>query len=171
MATKEIDFLKRQFFRISWSASTQRNPTYEKSASPEARALFLKEMGRFLMPKVNLEYSQEVSEDNHYSNIEGLMEYGAETGHGLLLGGRYKSANAQKLLNVYLKFLWCAGLITRPPHCPVDAIVLRAAGIRDQNWTEMQTLEEYRQIVGLLKLAAGTNSLADWELDVYEENA
>jgi len=171
MVCKEEDFLKRQFFKISWSASTQRNPTYKKATPQVARTAFMENIEHWVTENIDPEYSKNVSEERHYEKIKALMDYGTQAGRGILSGGIYKSANAQKLLNVYLKFLWCAGLIPRPPHCPVDAIVLRAAGLYKERWTELKTLEEYRKIIELLKVSAGTKPLAEWELDVYEENA
>jgi len=171
MASRDIDFLKRQFFKISWSASTQRNPTYQKSANPAERTRFMNEMGRYLIPIVDREYARKVSENRHYENLRALMDFGAQAGHDILVDGFFKSANAQKLLNVYLKFFWCAGRIPCPPHCPVDAIVLRAAGIPDKKWTTLHTLDEYCLIVDRLKITAGDLSLAEWELAIYEENA
>lgn len=171
MANKRIRFLKRQFFNNAWNASVQRNPTYSTIAMEGAQTGFKRSMNEFLIDMVDREYASAVSEELHYENIKALMDHGTRSGKGILCGEIYKSANAQKLLNVYLKFLWCAGLVPRPPHCPVDAVALKAAGIRDRKWTGLQDLEEYRQIVELLKTAAGTSSLAEWELDVYEKNS
>jgi hypothetical protein len=55
---------------------------------------------------------------------------------------------AQKLLNLYLKYLWCVGYIVEPPHCPIDRIIIGKTSFRDRlNWTEMGEAE-YREVIG-----------------------
>lgn len=43
----------------------------------------------------------------------------------VLADGRMKIGHAQKALNLYLKYMWCAGWVREPPHCPFDRIVLQ----------------------------------------------
>jgi len=171
MPNQRVQFLKRQFFGSAWNASVQRNNTYNANAYDGVKTRFKRAMEDYLMSMVDREYGNPISEDRHYENIRALMEHGAQAGHGILVNRVYRAANAQKLLNLYLKYLWCAGLVPRPPHCPVDSIVLRKAKIQDKKWTEMETLEDYRTIVERLMTAAGKLSLAEWELEVYQENA
>jgi hypothetical protein len=49
----------------------------------------------------------------------------------------YKYGVAQKLLNLFLKYLWCLGTIAEPPHCPVDRIIIGKTCYKDKNWTEI----------------------------------
>ena len=50
---------------------------------------------------------------------------------------------AQKAFNLYLKYLWRLGIIiVPPPHCPIDWVVLTAAGI-DGSWTKSDDEGQY----------------------------
>jgi len=74
-------------------------------------------------------YSQSVSDAEHFEAI-GRIAQTLSARHGSILkGGRFRYGTAQKAFNLYLKFLWRLGQIPTPPHCPVDGIVLSAAGI------------------------------------------
>lgn len=77
---------------------------------------------------------------------------------------------AQKSLNLYLKYLWCLSEVPMPPHCTVDGIVLRAAGVHG-SWTKCDSIEEYKRWIGELKKHAkkhaGTDKLAEWEILVW----
>jgi len=67
-----------------------------------------------------------------------------------------------------LKHLWCMGEIPEPPQCPVDRIILKAAGCEhaDRSWCYVNSLEEHRNKVEMLKRRAedGSATLAVWEL-------
>ena len=81
----------------------------------------------------------------------------------------FRISHAQKSLGVYLKHLWCIGKIHTPPQCPVDAIILKKAGMRypDTKWTHIDTIEEHSIKVDLLNAVAGDISLAEWELKMF----
>jgi hypothetical protein len=77
---------------------------------------------------------------------------------------------AQKFLNLLLKYLWALDLITEPPHCPVDRVVIDLSSEHIVlNWTEMTTVDEYMSAIAAFKRdAAKCNlSLAHWELLHY----
>ena len=108
-------FLRREFFILSWGASIQHNPTYAGTAAPSEKDGFRDAIRRYVTEKVEPLYQSQVTDDAHFANLEGLMEYAAEVRKSVLEGGVYKSANAQKLLNLFLKYLWCSGIIETPP--------------------------------------------------------
>lgn len=87
-----------------------------------------------------------------------------------LSDGRFRIGLAQKALNLYLKYLWCAGFAARPPHCPVDAIILESAGIRAATpWTRLDSIEEYARLIEALRAIASGRPLAEWELEVWSQ--
>jgi len=161
----KLKFLRREFFTLAWGASVQHNPTYIESAIKVEIDKFRDAMFLYLADRIEPRYQQKVAEDQHFSNLEALMEYAAGIGGNVLKDRRYKSANAQKLLNLYLKYLWCAGLVETPPHCPIDRIVLSIKRLPG-NWTEMVTIEDYREKVSQLQELVG-GALATWELESY----
>lgn len=69
---------------------------------------------------------------------------------------KVKLAFAQKSLSVFLKYLWCYGIIETAPACPVDYYVLSKAkendsSISTKNWTALDDKEEYLKILRALK--------------------
>lgn len=158
-------FLRREFFTLAWGASVQHNPTYSESAEQAGIGKFRDTLFLYLAEEIEPQYRQHVTDARHFSNIESLMKFAGKNGKDILKDKRYKSANAQKLLNLQLKYLWCAGLVETPPHCPIDRIVLSMNGISG-NWTEMVTIGDYEVVVSRLKKAVG-GQLAIWELEHY----
>ena len=112
------------------------------------------------------------NESAHFAAIEGLSE-GLSTECGSLLkNGRFRIGSAQKALNLFLKYYWCAGWLPEPPHCPFDAIVLRQIKSWDgPTWTVLDSLADYRRLVEKAKEVAGGEKLARWELALYEKAA
>lgn len=86
----------------------------------------------------------------------------------LLCNGGLRIAHAQKSLSVFLKHLWCIGLVTEPPACPVDRIILGLAGAPEslRTWTTVNSMDEYdRQLTWLADRAVEeSRTLAAWEL-------
>lgn len=81
----------------------------------------------------------------------------------------FRIAQAQKSLSLYLKHLWCVGLIPVPPVCPVDSIILGTTAISAEfrNWVCICTLEEYYIRLNAIRAAAGDMNVAEWELLNY----
>jgi hypothetical protein len=122
----------------------------------------------------NLEkrYIKEVSEEQHVSNIKELANNLSRRFPDLLQKGRLRIGTAQKLLNLYLKYCWVLDCIAEPPHCPFDGtIIARLKSNLDHkiNWTEMDSIDEYRELVRIARTAAETSglSLAIWELKTF----
>ena len=95
---------------------------------------------------------------------------------------RITFGTVQKLVNLYLKYLWCANLIGfEPPHCPVDSIVLKelkremkkgdisTKSIDEIIWTTMNQ-KQYNEVIKSIKATTNLNSTAQWELEVWEKD-
>ena len=85
------------------------------------------------------------------------------------LPSQFRLAQAQKSLSLYLKHLWCMGLIPVPPVCPVDTLILKKTAIPSEyrNWKCICTMEEYRFRLNAINLAAGDLTVVEWELLNY----
>lgn len=70
---------------------------------------------------------------------------------------------AQKVLSLYLKFNWLFGLCPEPPLAPVDRLIQS----RPVPWTEMSTMEAYKDVIAGMKERAADQSLARWEAMEY----
>lgn len=110
-------------------------------------------------------YGSPISDADHLANINRLADELSMNYHEYFRDRRFRIGLAQKALNLYLKYLWCAGFAARPPHCPVDAIILAAAGIKDATpWTKLDSIEEYARLIERLRTQAAGQPLAEWEL-------
>jgi hypothetical protein len=100
-----------------------------------------------------------------------LIEFANQKNLGGVLGeDGYRYGGAQKLLNLMLKYLWCTDLIWRPPHCPVDRIVIDRTKYRGKvNWTQIREESEYRKVIEAIKELANAEGLSasEWELNYY----
>lgn len=88
----------------------------------------------------------------------------------VLKDGRFRIGSAQKALNLFLKYLWCIGEIPTPPHCPLDyKIIQKLPPPARRNWTEIETIDDYKSLVAEAKKLAGSQPLAEWELQLYNK--
>lgn len=90
--------------------------------------------------------------------------------------GGLRLSVAQKNLSLILKWSWINGLISTPPVCPVDRIMLdRASRITGQtwsvNWTRVNSLNEWDEHFALLLNAAKGMPIAEWEIIQFEGGA
>ncbi|MGI9337838.1 MAG: hypothetical protein ACR2P4_04935 [Gammaproteobacteria bacterium] len=117
-------------------------------------------------------------------------EHGHHIKCGKLLFGR-----AQKMLNMYLKYMWCAKKTDEPPHCPFDdRVIRRGLPKRDDpfwqtlggmeylerqrkhrkiwDWSQSNGATDYRvwlAAAAAMKKRGGYDSIAEWELFAGED--
>ena len=107
----------------------------------------------------------QVQEATQIKNIERIADSLTRRHSGLLIDHRFRIGPTQKALNLYLKYMWCAGHIAMPPHCPVDAVVLKSLKLSQPiSWTKMYSIQQYTEVIAALKVIAAPSSLAEWEL-------
>ena len=108
------------------------------------------------------------SDDDHVAYICELAETVSKECGDVLLEGRFRIGIAQKALNLYLKYLWCLGRIPEPPHCPFDGVVISRLPLKSPAaWTRTDSVDDYCAWVRAAKKAAGSQSLARWELELW----
>jgi len=177
---KAKDFLVSECWILSWNASVQRAHLYKKDVPDNEKSQFEKEKGKFRKALIQFienellpNYGNQVSEEQHLDNILYLSEHGTKIGKKVLRPGGYKIGVAQKLFNLQLKYLWCLGVVEKPPHCPVDRVMIEKTYLRDKvAWTKIDDIDEYVKVIEAMKdvaLSSGI-SLAEWELSVYDRN-
>jgi hypothetical protein len=89
-------------------------------------------------------------------------------------GGRYEQgfrvSHSQKSISVYLKHLWCLGMIETPPFCPVDRSVLCLVNYPYPRWCFVNCINLYKNQVAAIVAGKNNNPLYDgdsiavWEL-------
>jgi len=113
-------------------------------------------------------------EEEHIRNIVEFADELTSEFSRMLDKGRFRIGVSQKVINLYLKYLWTLGWLAEPPcHCPFDSIVIGTLDLSPRpNWTCLDSIDEYRSLVTSARKAAskaGLSSLAVWELGLYDE--
>ncbi|SRR5258708_8963443 len=141
-------------------------PIYSARSSKEERNRFSIDLWQKL-DDLNSAYNFGVSEPEHLENIENLSDDLSIMHNAALHDGRYRIGVAQRALNLSLKYWWCMDRIPCPPHCPFDRkiiIELRCRGYLGPDWTELDSIEDYYDLVCFAKNEANGEELAIWEL-------
>ena len=168
---KRKKFLLSEFWILSWGASVQRARLYKSGSDPTERAKFRTDVIKYVRDLLIPLYKKRcVTEREHLQNIEELSGHGSRLGRSILGKDGYRIGVAQKLLNLQLKYLWCADLVAEPPHCPVDRVIINKTKLRNQvSWTQMTSIDEYSEVISAIREESDASgcSLAQWELKVF----
>jgi hypothetical protein len=152
-------------------AALQRNKTYADAAATNARKAF-RTVWAELIFEATKQYSRPVADTDHCRTLGAIAQSLSDSFRHILAGGRMRFGTSQKAFNLYLKCLWRLGDLPTPPHCPIDRIVLQAAGLSG-SWTQCDSEDQYMSWITAIrkrKLTNGT-SLADWEYKEWNRSA
>ena len=171
MDTHQLRFLKNEFLTLSLLGALGRSKTYSESAPKDVRGKFRRSL-RTKLVEVASRYKVPVDDASHAVNIGEVADAMTEQFADCLRGRRFRIGTAQKCLNLYLKYLWCVGVIPAPPHCPFDAtIVARLPKGRQLSWTALDTIQGYLTMVHAARSVAGSTPIAEWELRVWTKES
>lgn len=141
-------------------------PVYAKEVMQHQRKQ-AKKVFRDVLAKLESLYADgQVSGEQHIEFIKGTADEVSERLGDQLYEARFRIGISQKLINLHLKYLWVAGFIQEPPHCPIDGIVRDMANI-NYDWTVSDSVEDYRDAIFALKNVANDRSLSVWELEEF----
>jgi hypothetical protein len=161
-------FIDTQVLAMVLQATIQRAAIYSASATEPERLAFRGGVRRML-GSVHGRYLGPVSGEEHIAQIADIADTISREHGGALRGGRFRFGPAQKALNLYLKYHWCLCRLPAPPHCPFDALVINTLPVAVRlNWTQLDDAELYRRLVTAAQTQARGQSLAEWELDLYD---
>ena len=166
------EFILNEIWMLTIGASFQRANVYSTQCSDSDKSKFRNCLKEFI---VNLSKSylyKPISEDQHIENIYQIIEY-SKTYKTILTNGGLNFGVCQKLLNLYLKYLWCLGYMElNPPHFPVDRIIQTKLSIKNPySWTQMVDEEKYMQVINMAKdclKSYNIDSIAELELFLYQ---
>lgn len=174
-----IDAAKRDFLlyelgllslKAALSTRARGAPVYAQTCMKHQRGA-TKDGFRSVLVEILTKYSaDDLDEDRHIKFIAETAELFSERHGASLHRGRLRFGVAQKLINLHLKYLWVAGIVREPVHCPIDGIVRDLAGLQ-YDWTTSDSQDEYAIAIEQLKRIAGTRSLAVWELEEFRRRA
>ncbi|MEI8063622.1 MAG: hypothetical protein WCH84_06125 [Verrucomicrobiota bacterium] len=172
-------FLINQAIANSIIAAFQHAPIYVKGLKTDdpKRDNLRKELTKRLR-SLGANYAKGRVKKDHFQIIINLAEKLTEKFKQTqtLRDDRFRIGIAQKSLNLYLKYLWCLGIIRQPPpHCPLDGIIISKLDlirgeIGKYKWTKLDDIETYRTLINKCKCKAGTTSIAEWELREWNSN-
>jgi hypothetical protein len=160
------EFLLSEIWSLSISAAFQRANVYGSEYAYE-REDYKKLLKKHLI-SIAEQYKTPIDETTHIGNIFKI----SECGHQCLANkGNLNFGVSQKLLNLYLKYLWCLDLIPPPPHFPIDRLIQQKLKVKKiVAWTYEMNEDNYKEIIELAKTEAKSKnlSLAELELMLFE---
>ena len=166
------NFLENEVVGISIFAAFGRAKIYSPTVKEKDKAK-LKQFIKERLKVYRNEYrAGNVSEEKHVLNIQKLADDISTHHKNILSRGRFRIGVAQKLFNLYLKYLWVLGWIQTPLHCPFDSRIISklgkgvSAGCR--KWTATDDIDCYNKWIDAARHIAGEN-IAEWELRVWNE--
>lgn len=164
----EKEFLMDEFLTFTLVGSLTRGiPIYKKNTTERQKEKF-RNCLKNLLRKYAKQYYSPVCEDDHIRNLLSF-QVKTEKFTNILLFDKLKIGRVQKLLNLYLKYLWVWGEISKPPHCPFDSIIITKLKLKIA-WTDLDDIDRYRLLVRQAKKIANGQDLADWELEFWNKN-
>ncbi len=168
MDSNQEQFLRDEIFSLTLMGTVQRAHVFADDSTEKTRKPFQGAL-RSELEGVAKEYREPVCEERHVQNILTLSSRLSSDHAEILQNGCFRVRLAQKALNLYLKYLWCLGVIPEPPHCPFDSLVIaRLRGYHGPaSWVILETEAEYRALIQAAKATAQGESLATWELKLY----
>lgn len=175
------NFIINELWQLSIAGAFQRAGIYKQEANEDLKTTFKSELKIDLESFIAEQYFKSCGEAQHLKNIEKLSEHTKKYAD-LLKNGQLNIGVSQKVLNLFLKYVWCLKLIPTPPHFPVDrtnqvifnnkAKELGLPTTPLQPWTQIQTLEDYLKIIHLAEQIQGAKpeyqnmSIAELELSL-----
>ena len=178
----KLKFIEDEFISSAICGAFQRAKVYADAKSdndPNRKKLQTRLAA--LLRDLKAQYKNTVvSDQEHIENIERIADVLTEEFEkcGILNKNRFRIGIAQKVLNLYLKYLWCAGEIKTPPHCPFDYGIIARLPLSDKQkqdlqWTKLDKIEDYQALVDAARTKIATTqhaSLSDWELGEWNKS-
>jgi hypothetical protein len=169
---EKLEFIKDELWILAWAGSVQRAKLYKDDidASSKDVSKFRESVIKFITDNLIAQYFSGCTEEQHYENIKRLIDHANNVDPGILNDSGYKYGVAQKLLNLALKYYWCLGIVSAPPHCPVDRIIISKTKYSGKiNWTQITNRLDYQKVIEEIKVLAKARQLSipEWELAIF----
>jgi len=163
-------FINNEFWTLTFAAAFQRANVYKDNVSDAEKGEFKSKTRAYIENSLMIYYSENtVSDEMHIDNIEKLSFFTKQFSN-ILQKGKLNFGVSQKMLNLYLKYLWCHNKISEPPHFPVDRRIQENIGFKPVvSWTRFTDSSDYMRIIHFVR--AKNNefpSIAEFELYYFE---
>lgn len=186
MKDHKKEFLENEAWMLSVGAAFQHISVYSKEKETKGRKELREKLKVLVQKIVHEEYGRLVSERQHLDNIERIKTE-SSTWKEKELSFKFSIGVAQKLLNLYLKYLWCLDLLKEndPPHFPVDSIIIKELSKEGKTiqmkplalgkpWSQFENKDIYLEVINYAKAlkekhpTLKNKSLAAIELELYK---
>lgn len=181
----QYSFIQNEIWILTFGAAFQRSSIYIKTATDKQKAYFKRKTRDFINNVLLDNYkTKKVTDLQHIENINSICGYSANFSD-IFSNGRINFGIAQKMLNLYLKYMWSLGHIQEPPHFPVDRIIqIKLIGhskemglptIGLEAWTKFNDEKHYLKVINSARELICKNenyqyhSLAELELELFEK--
>ncbi|RAJ17824.1 hypothetical protein [Olleya aquimaris] len=166
-------FINSEIWSLTIGGAFQRANVYKPNVLEKDKKDFKFKLKGYIDNTIVPGYkSSNISDDVHIENIKSVQQYTSNFGK-LLTNGQFNFGVSQKLLNLYLKYLWCLKVIPEPPHFPVDRVIQQKLKLKPIiAWTKIETPEDYMSIVNFARTKINPKdesytSLATIELSLF----
>lgn len=116
-----------------------------------------------------------INEDIHLKKIQELADRLTLKFKHVLYEGRFRIGISQKIINLFLKYMWSMGEIPKTCHCPMDGIVKSLIQKEPGktvlvDWTQLDAMNDYLDYVNAVKQIAEKDNLSitEWEFHNWE---
>ncbi|MCF8414587.1 MAG: hypothetical protein K9G44_14335 [Melioribacteraceae bacterium] len=168
MDDQQLVFLMNRAFVNTINASISRANVYDGHPDQNDRIELKNYIKEYLVNLLNEYQDHNVGDEAHIGNIISFKEGVSDNFEFLLNNGELTLGVSQKIINLYLKWTWCLGQINTPPHFPIDRNLLSHLGI-NLAWTRLNDTNEYFNIIDAAReILEEDQTLASWELDLWE---
>lgn len=150
---------------LTFGGAFQRNTIYKKGVGEKERKAFRESLQIYVEDNILPTYKNTLDDKKHSAMILAITKH-ATLHKDILNSDALNVGAAQKLINLLLKYYWCLGWLSEPPHFPVDSRIQKCIpGKSRKSWTAINTLSDYQSIIDCVKeqLKDG-ESLAEWGL-------
>lgn len=167
-------FIERMILRNSVNAALQRANIYGCGTDVQLKREF-KEKAKVWLVAFGNRYSWEkASEENWCNEVQSLANTLTEEFGNYLTGKRLRIGISQKMISLYLKYLWLLGEDDKKPLFAVlDRTIMKEARVKDPpNWTELDNIDDYKSISHQINEFAESENYPDgakWEAEEWND--
>jgi hypothetical protein len=139
------EFVSKMILSNTINAAFRRGNVYKSNISiSENEKKKLRQNIERELKNLSRKYTNEIQDSPHIRHINALAKKISYNNSRILNNDKLRIGTAQKLLNLYLKYLWCLNVIAKPPHCPIDNLILKEIEYDESTWTELNSIEDYK---------------------------
>lgn len=167
------DYIKNEIWTLIYSGAFQRAGVYRGNVTQIKKQELKFSIRSYIENNLQSMYiNKRIDDQTHINNIYALSE-STRIYSKFLKGGKLNFGVCQKILNLYLKYLWCLDEITDPPHFPVDRRIQEVLKINPiMPWTTFKDHKNYMIVINKARENIGKyTSIAELELDLFQRRA